>query len=77
MHLFYKRDRLLSFVNENNILNKNQFSFRKSISTGDALAKFVDEIYKLLDESTLTIAVFIDLAKAFDTLKHQTLLKKT
>ena len=39
------KDRIMSFVNENKLLNDNQFGFRENKSTTDALAYFVDEIH--------------------------------
>ena len=48
----------------------------KNIGTTDALNKITDIIYRNLDKSKPTIATFIDLAKAFDTVNHELLLQK-
>lgn len=43
-------------------------------STHDAIAQLVEHISEALDESSTSLAVFIDLAKAFDTVNHEILL---
>ena len=68
--------RLLSFLNKNKILIDNQFGFRKNKGTKDALALITIIIYNNLNNKTPTIATFLDLAKAFDTVNHKILLLK-
>lgn len=57
-----------------NLLNKNQFGFRTGLSTQDALAAFVKELK--MSDGKPRISIFLDLAKAFDTLDHILLFKK-
>lgn len=64
------KDRLYDYLTLHNILNENQFGFIKTISTNDAIFHLTDNIKKCLDNNEKTIAVFLDLAKAFDTVPH-------
>ena len=41
-----------------------------------ATAKFTDNVLKSMDDGELTGAIFLDLAKAFDTVNHKLLLRK-
>lgn len=68
------KHRLYDFLIDNNILNDNQFGFRKGVSTSDAMNELVQNIKKALDKKRKCIGVFIDLAKAFDTVSHSKLL---
>ena len=68
--------RLNKYLLDNLILHPNQFGFRSNLSTSTALIQIVDEISKSIDEKKITIGVFIDLAKAFDTVNHGILLNK-
>ena len=72
--LLYKR--LTSFLESHDIFTRNQFGFRKNMSTNDAVNNLLDNIYKAMDEKEYLGAVFIDLSKAFDTVPHNLLLKK-
>ena len=59
-----------------NLLNQNQGGFRKKRSTISTTAKFTDDILLGINEKQYTVASFIDLKKAFDTINHQILIKK-
>ena len=58
------------------ILHENQFGFQKNKSTLDALMKYSDSLYKNIDQSKLTLSIFIDYSKAFDTVPPNILLRK-
>ena len=79
---FYKilemvfHNRLMSFINDKQILNNSQFGFRKNMSTALAIIELVEEITTAIDEGKTTVGVFIDLKKAFDTVDHNILVKK-
>lgn len=68
------KDRLFDFCKKNKILNENQFGFRTGISTNHAIYTLVDSVKLNLEKSKKCIGVFLDLAKAFDTVPHRKLL---
>jgi hypothetical protein len=68
--------RLIKYLDANNILHQSQLGFRAKLSTSMALLELVDEISKSIDDKKYTVGVFLDLAKAFDTVNHQILLSK-
>ena len=57
-------------------LSRLQHGFRKGYSTTSATSRFVDDIALGLDGGEHTLAVFLDIKKAFDTLDHNILLNK-
>jgi len=67
------KNRLITYLEENNLLSKNQFGFRKGLGTIDALYNVSKYIYNALDNNQKAIAVFLDFAKAFDTVNHRQL----
>ena len=67
---------LYTFLKENKLLTREQFGFRPNLSTEVALAHLTENILDSMDNGLVTGAVFLDLSKAFDTVKHQLLLKK-
>ena len=69
-------NRLLDYLNKPKILSDNQFGFRKHHSTEYALTLLYDKISAAIDNNELTVGIFIDLSKAFDTVNHQILLDK-
>ena len=50
--------------------------FVKHHSTECALALLYDKISSAIDNNEVTVEIFIDLSKAFDTFNHQILLDK-
>ena len=69
-------NRLSKFIDENKILSKHQYGFRKNRSTEHAIIDFVEKNTKAIDEGKYSIGIFLDLSKAFDTIDHKILIKK-
>ena len=69
-------NRLYKNLTKNNLLFEKQFGFRKGHSTEHALIELVNRIYNSFKENKYTLAVFIDLSKAFGTVNYNILLKK-
>jgi hypothetical protein len=69
-------NRLTSFLETNNLLSKSQFGFRKNHSTIHPILHLLNEITNASNQRKLTIAIFCDLRKAFDTCDHQILINK-
>ena len=67
---------LVSYIENNNILNKGQFGFQSGKSTLDALIKFSSKVYSQLDQSNYLLSILVDFSKAFDTVPHALLLRK-
>ncbi|KAJ8711530.1 hypothetical protein PYW07_008772 [Mythimna separata] len=69
-------NRLVSYLEKNNILSKNQFGFRRGKSCEDAFAALIDDVVETLDKKSKCLGLFLDLSKAFDTVSVPILLKK-
>ena len=68
--------RLFGFLEKNLILNNSQYGFRHNRSTLTALVQMTEKILSSLDAECSTIAIFIDLQRAFNTIDHDILIKK-
>jgi len=67
---------LVSFFKLHNVFSPCQFGFRANSSTSDAILQFLNKLYESLDARKLSIAVFLDFSKAFDTVSHRILIRK-
>ena len=67
---------LYDYFSDNFIFHPSQYGFRKGHSTEYAAAELIDKIFAGFSEGEQSIALFMDLSKAFDTLDHDILLYK-
>ena len=68
--------RLVSYFLQNNLITAAQFGFLTGRSTEEAVTHIVDSLYSLFDAGAHGVGVFIDLAKAFDSLDRSILCAK-
>ena len=69
-------DQLYRYFQDNNLLYPSLYGFRREHSTEFATLELTDRILQDIDARNLSLTVFMDLSKAFDTLDHSILLTK-
>ena len=69
---------LIGFLDAHNIIYKHQYGFRAKHNTSHPVLHFAEKMYNALNQNSpeKTLAIFIDLKKAFDTVDHKILIKK-
>ena len=72
--MVYKQ--LINYIEKYNILTECQFEFRTGHSTEQAITEITENFRKSFDNNQYTRRVFIDFAKAFDTVNHELLPRK-
>ena len=65
-------NQLYDYLNNNNLLTKQQYGFRTHHSTELAAVKLVDYINIQMDNGKIPVNIYLDLSKAFDTLDFKT-----
>ena len=65
---------LAVFIDRESVYHKYQWGYRKNHST--ATLKLQDDLKKAMKSSEVTIAIFTDYLKAFDTIDFSILIKK-
>ena len=63
-------------MRKHSIWYEGQYGFRKNRSCSDAINDFIGNIVEGIDQNQHTIAVFLDMSKLFDTIKHSVLFEK-
>ena len=72
--LIYKQT--YSFLDNTGQLYSSQYGFRSKHSCENAVMELISEIVKNQSKNKHTLALFLDLSKAFDTLQHRFLFRK-
>lgn len=68
--------RINNFLEAKNLLSESQFGFRAGRSAEDAIHSFTDFVIQKIDNKKKCITIFLDLAKAFDTVSFPILIDK-
>ena len=66
---------ITDFIETQQVYNKHQSGYRKNHLTATILSKSYDDIKIAMEQSALTMAVFTDYSKAFDTIDFFTLIQ--
>jgi len=70
------RDKLVSYLESNVLINNSQHGFRKGRSCFTNLLEFLDKITGCVDSGENVDVIFLDFAKAFDKVPHKRLILK-
>ena len=66
---------MMEFIKKHKIINKEQFGFQKKNPAADAVLELVETVSANLNQSKETVAIYLDLAKAFNSISHNIFLK--
>ena len=67
---------LYDYFRNNDLFYDSQYGFLKNYSTELAAMELTDKVLKDIDDKHITLVIFMDLSKAFDTLDHGILIMK-
>ena len=68
--------RVYNFLDNTGQIVSTQYGFRANHSCDQAISHLVGNIIKNIENKQITIGLFLDLSKAFDTLEHKIVLEK-
>jgi hypothetical protein len=69
-------NQLMTHLTTHNIISPTQYAFRPNSSTTMALQSIINKIHQHRQKRKPTLAIYIDLSKAYDTIDHPRLLHK-
>ena len=70
-------DQLMTYLESKDLISKTQHGFRKQLSTETALLQITNAIYKNIDDKKISLLMLCDLSKAFDSVSHEVLMRKS
>ena len=70
------RDKLVTFLKENILINNSQHSFRNKHLCFTNLLDFYNDVFNISDETKSVDIIYLEFQKAFDKVPHKRLLKK-
>ena len=68
--------KIQNYLDHINFISDKQFGFVKDKSTDTALFTHISSIVDGMKANNAVVGVYLDLAKAFDTVNHRLLIKK-
>ena len=68
--------KVVNFWEENVMLSNDQAGFRKNHSTVSTIADLTDDLFHQINMGNTTLATFVDLRKAFDSVNTKILIEK-
>ena len=69
-------NQLYDYFVKNNLIYDSQYGFRQLHSTELAALEITDRLTQNMDNGKISITIYLDLSKAFDTLNHNILIEK-
>lgn len=72
--IVYKR--LIKFLLKSDVLYPKQYGFLRGRSTEQAMVDIILKITDAIENKKLSLGIFLDLSKAFDTISHNILISK-
>ena len=72
----FVRDKIMSHIELNNFFSEHQHGFRARHSCVTQLIEVIEHWTEILEQGGSIDCIYLDFAKAFDTVPHQRLLKK-
>ena len=70
------QERLIKYLSKYNIIYEHQYGFQKNKSTSLAIMDLYSKLVDSFEKKQYSGGVFLDFAKAFDTVDHKILIKK-
>ena len=69
-------NQLMAYLLKHDLISPTQYAFRPNSSTTNAVQAVINNIRKHTSKHKPTLAIYIDLSKAYDTISHKKLLHK-
>src|SRR5580765_7848317 len=69
-------NRIKNIAFQNKLIDTQQFAYQNNVSLEEAILTKTDFIYNAFNKNKNVLAIYLDLARAFETINHNLLLAK-